>query len=82
MFSLANTATTRVAKTLQGIASYYNSDIDDFEALVEVESQSDNKYELANLDFPPAHERQPKSCHKTVAEFNEWHEIIAEFTEW
>ena len=40
-----------MARTLQGIDSYYISNIDDFEALVELESQSDNKYELANVDF-------------------------------
>ena len=40
-----------MAKTLHGIASSYISNIHNFEALDELESQSDRKYELANLDF-------------------------------
>ena len=40
-----------MAKTLKGIASYYISNIHNFDALAELESQSDRKYELANLDF-------------------------------
>ena len=40
-----------MTETLQVLASYYNSNIDNFQALVELESQSDNKYELTNLDF-------------------------------
>ena len=40
-----------MATTLQVNASYYISNIDDIEVLVELESQSDNKNELANLDF-------------------------------
>ena len=55
LFSLVTVSIIRVAKTLQGIASYYISNIDDFEAPVKVESQSDNKYELADLDLPPEH---------------------------
>ena len=51
LISLVNAGTIRVARTLQGIASYYISNVDNFEALVELESQSDNKYELDNLDF-------------------------------
>ena len=50
-----NASTISVAKTLQGIDSYYISSIDNFGALVELESQSDNKYELTNLEFLPAH---------------------------
>ena len=38
-------------KILQGIASYCISNIDNFEALVELERQSDNRYKLANHDF-------------------------------
>ena len=54
-FSLVNAGTIRVAKTLQGIASYYMSNIDNLEALVELESQSDNKYNPLVLTFPPPH---------------------------
>ena len=32
-------------------ASYYNSDIDNLEALIDLESHSHNKYEFANLHF-------------------------------
>ena len=51
LFSLVNAATIRVTKPIQGIDSFYNSNIDTFIALVELENQSDNKYELANLEF-------------------------------
>ena len=59
------------AITLQVNASYYISNIDGVEALVELESQSDNKNELTNLDF----ERQTEKAYpwyKTVAELAEW----------
>ena len=42
--------TIQVTKMLQGIASHYISNIENFEALAKLESQSDNKYEPANLD--------------------------------
>ena len=38
----SNAGTIQVVKTLQDNASYYISNIDDFEALIELESQSDN----------------------------------------
>ena len=73
--SLANADTVQVAiqvaTTLQGNASYYISNIDGVEALVELESQSANKNELTNLDF----ERQTEKAYpwyKTVAELAEW----------
>ena len=42
LFSLVNVGTIRASKTLQGNGSYYISNIDDFEALVELKNQSDN----------------------------------------
>ena len=51
LFSLVNAGTIQVAKALQDIDSYYISNIDNLEALAEVDSQSDSRYELANLDF-------------------------------
>ena len=77
VFSLVNAGNIRLAKISPGIAFYYISNTDNSGALVELESQFDCKYELA--------ERQTKkaaTCYKTVAEFTEWHGFIAEFTEW
>ena len=51
LFFLVNSGTIRVAKTLQGNLCYCISNIDDFEALLELENQCDNINELANLDF-------------------------------
>ena len=51
LFSLVNAGTVQVAKALQGIDSNYISNIDNSGALVELESQSDSKCELANLYF-------------------------------
>ena len=44
------------------IASYYISNVDNFEVLVELKSQSDNKYELPNVDFStPTLNLKPKT---------------------
>ena len=49
--SLDNAGTIRVSENLQGNASYKILNSDDFEALVKLESQSDNKNEFPYLDF-------------------------------
>ena len=62
--------------------SYYLLNIDDYEALIDLESYS----ELANLElstqtlnFKP---RKAASGHIVIVEFTEWHENIARFIEW
>ena len=64
LFSLVNSGNIRVVKTIQGNDSYYISNIDDYEDLVELESQADTSSDLneaVNIDLTTPHvELEPK----------------------
>ena len=70
---------------LEGTGSYCISNIDDFEALAQLESQPDiiNKVTSLDLHTPRTETQNEKAStgYANIAEFIEWYGHIAEFTE-
>ena len=77
---------TSVAFQILMTLLYCISNINDFEAPVEFESQSDSINKLASLDFyTPRTQLQTEkaaTAYTTIAEFTEWYGRTAEPTEW
>ena len=87
LFSLVNSGNIRVVKTMQGNESYYISNIEDYEDLVDLESQVDTSSdinEVVDIDLTTPHvelepKREANSIEKT--DFLTFLDIVGKLTE-